>query len=116
MLASSFKSAPKKSWSCAKEGRKGTEEELRASLEVLLEIEKNAPLTGWLEVQFEASKQEFLGDEVAPQRARLDEELELKAAANVESSAEAAYICIPSPRAVRESGSRSARMATSTDW
>jgi hypothetical protein len=112
-----FKSAPKKSWSCAKEGRKGTEEELRASLEVLLEIEKNAPLTGRLEVQFEASKQEFLGDEVAPQRARLDEELELKAAANVESSAaKAAYICIPSPRAVRESGSRSARMATSTDW
>ena len=78
-----FKSAPKKSWSCAKEGRKGTEEELRASLEVLLEIEKNAPLTGRLEVQFEASKQKVLGDEVAPQRARLDEELELKAAANV---------------------------------
>jgi hypothetical protein len=51
-----FKSAPQKSWSCAKEGRKGTEEGLRASLEVLLEIEKNAPLTGRLEVQFEASK------------------------------------------------------------
>ena len=95
-----FKSAPKKSWSCAKEGRKGTEEELRASLEVLLEIEKNAPLTGRLEVQFEASKQKVLGDEVAPQRARLDEELKLKAAANVESSAEAAYL----PRAVRVSG------------
>jgi hypothetical protein len=49
-------------------------------------------------VQFEASKQKALGDEVAPQRARLDEELELKAAANVESSAEAAYL----PRALRE--------------
>jgi hypothetical protein len=88
-----FKSAPKKSWSCAKEGRKGTEEELRASRRT------RRSRGGWRsEVQFEASKQKVLGDEVAPQRARLDEELELKAAANVESSAEAAYL----PRAVRE--------------
>jgi hypothetical protein len=39
-----FKSVPKKSWSCAADGRKGTPEELQKTLEEVLEGEKTKPL------------------------------------------------------------------------
>jgi hypothetical protein len=51
-----------------------------------------------LEVQFDAPKQKVLGEEATHQRQQLDEQMKLKAAANIESSAEAPYL----PRAVRE--------------
>ena len=95
---SGFKSVPKKSWSCAADGRKGTPEELQETFEEVLEGEKTKPLTGRLEVQFEAPKQKVLGDEPTHQCQQLNEEMKLKAAANIESSAEAAYL----PRAARE--------------
>ena len=93
-----FKSVPKKSWSCAEDGRKGTPEELQKTLEEVLEGEKTKPLKDRLEVQFDAPKQKVLGEEATHQRQQLDEQMKLKAAANIESSAEAAYL----PRAVRE--------------
>ena len=95
-----FQSVPKQSWSCAKEGRKGTWEELKATLEAVLEGEKDKPLQGRLEVEasaLQSAKLPVLGAESSKQAQQLDSELQERIGNNAATSAEAAFI----PRAAR---------------
>jgi hypothetical protein len=93
---------PKKSWSCAKEGRTGSWEELKVTLEELLEGEIATPLA-WDRLvvpvsALKSAKLPQLGETVTHQRKLLDEALQQKAASSTETSADAAY----TPRAARE--------------
>jgi hypothetical protein len=83
---------PKKSWSCAKEGRSW--EELKVTLEELLEGEIATPLA-WDRLvvpvsALKSAKLPQLGETVTHQRKLLDEALQQKAASSIETSADAA--------------------------
>ena len=74
-----FESVDKKSWSCAKEGRTGSWQELKGTFEVVLEGEESTPLRwGRLGVPasaLEADKDQCLGEEPSLQRQELAKEL-----------------------------------------
>jgi hypothetical protein len=97
-----FESVDKKSWSCAKEGRTGSWQELKGTFEVVLEGEESTPLRwGRLGVPasaLEADKDQCLGEEPSLQRQELAKELKEQRVEAGVSAAAAAFV----PRAARE--------------